>query len=216
MTDYKQLLQLMDTSFRTEPFHTLNLILGSSYNHKVPGGTCSDKSLSFKRLAREHGFDAYLHNAYIGDVDCHRLVRIELDGLVYFADVGNGWPAIVPYPSHKSIEYTAFGMHFRSVICSEFVSVFHKIQDEEKPMVRIPIKPKSEEEIMRDITHRFSEGTVYPFSGKMRFSAVSGNEFLFLKGTSFRRYCQDRNHCVVSVSEGEWFTIIETNFGWKV
>ena len=69
MTDYKQLLQLMDTSFRTEPFHTLNLILGSSYNHKVPGGTCSDKSLSFKRLAREHGFDAYLHNAYIGDVD---------------------------------------------------------------------------------------------------------------------------------------------------
>ena len=72
-------------------------------------------------------------------MDTHRLVRIELDGLVYFADIGNGWPAVIPFPAHESIQYTAFGMSFRSKLSNEIVSVFHKIGNEEKLMVEIPI-----------------------------------------------------------------------------
>ena len=149
-------------------------------------------------------------------MDTHRLVRIELDGLVYFADIGNGWPAVVPFPAHESIQYTAFGMSFRSKISNEIVSVFHKIGNEEKLMVEIPIKPKSEEEILHDIAHRFSKGTEYPFSGKVRFSAISGDEFLFLKGSSLLKFSSNRKHSKEAVLEGEWPSIIQSNFGWEI
>lgn len=216
MTDYERLLELMDISFRSEPFHTLNLVLDSSSNHQVPGGTCSDKSLSFQRLAKEHGFDAYLHNAFIGGEDCHRLVRVELEGLVYFADVGNGWPAVIPYPAHKSIQYTVFGMSFRSEVTSEYISVFHNTGNGDKLMVKIPINAKTEQEILNDIAHRFSVGMEYPFSGKLRFSAISGDEFIFLKDSSLRIYSSMGVHTRESLLEGEWPGIIESIFGWKI
>ena len=205
----------MDASFRNEPFHTLNLILEPSI-HNIPGGTCSDKSLSFRNLARKNGFNAFLHNAFIRGMDTHRLVRIELDGLVYFADIGNGWPAVIPFPAHESIQYTAFGMSFRSKLSNEIVSVFHKIGNEEKLMVEIPIKPKSEEEILHDIAHRFSKGTEYPFSGKVRFSAISGDEFLFLRGSYLLKFSSDRKHSKEAVLEGELPSIIQSNFGWEI
>ena len=216
MTTYERLLELMEISFRTEPFHTLNLVLEPSSNHQVPGGTCSDKSLSFRRLAQEHGFDAHLHNAFIGGKDCHRLVRVELEGSVYFADVGNGWPAVIPYPAHESIQYSVFGISFRSEITSDFISVFNNTGTGEKLMVKIPINAKTEKEILHDIDQRFSEGMEYPFSGKIRFSAISGDEFLFLKGSSFRKYSTTGEHTIESVPEGEWLDIIESNFGWKI
>lgn len=216
MTNYKRLLEIMEISFQNEPFHTLNLVFDPSSHHQVPGGTCSDKSLSFLRLARENGFDAYLHNAFIGGKDCHRLVRVELEGSVYFADVGNGWPAVIPYPAHESIQYTAFGISFRSEITSEFISVFSNTGNGEKLMVKIPVIAKTEKEILHDIVHRFSEGMEYPFSGKIRFSAISGDEFLFLKGSSFRKYSSTGEHTEESVPEGEWLDIIEANFGWKI
>ena len=216
MTTYERLLELMEISFQHEPFHTLNLVLEASFNHQVPGGTCSDKSLSFRRLAQEHGFDAYLHNAFIGGKDCHRLVRVELEGSVYFADVGNGWPAVIPYPAHEPIQYTVFGISFRSEITSDFISVFNNTGNGEKLMVKIPFNAKTEEEILHDIDHRFSEGTEYPFSGKVRFSAISGDEFLFLKGPSFRKYSSTGEHTIESVPEGEWPGIVESNFGWKI
>ena len=216
MTNYKRLLEIMEISFQNEPFHTLNLVLEPSSRHQVPGGTCSDKSLSFRRLAREHGFDAYLHNAFIGGKDCHRLVRVELEGSVYFADVGNGWPAVIPYPAHESIQYTVFGISFRSEITSEFISVFSNTGNGEKLMVKIPVVAKSEEEILHDIAHRFSEGMEYPFSGKIRFSAISGDEFLFLKGSSFRKYSSTGEQTKELVLEGEWVDIVEANFGWKI
>ena len=38
---------LMLEHFRTEPFHNLHLIYGPRLESVVPGGTCSDKTLSF-------------------------------------------------------------------------------------------------------------------------------------------------------------------------
>jgi len=83
-------------------------------------------------------------------------------------------------------------------------------------MVKIPINAKTEKEILHDIDQRFSEGMEYPFSGKIRFSAISGDEFLFLKGSSIRKYSSSGGHTRESVPEGEWPGIIESNFGWKI
>ena len=45
-------LDLMEQKFREEPFHTLQMLYGESIGRQVPGGTCSDKTLSFIRGAR--------------------------------------------------------------------------------------------------------------------------------------------------------------------
>lgn len=83
--------------FTTEPFHNLRLLVGPEKGACLSGGTCSEKTLSFVKSARNSGFDAHLHSAFIGEREIHRLARIVIDGHDFFADIGNGWPAIKLY-----------------------------------------------------------------------------------------------------------------------
>jgi arylamine N-acetyltransferase len=172
---------LMLHQFRTEPFHNLHMLPQLALPLPMLGGTCSDKALSFQAAVTKLGVPAFLHSAFIGGQEIHRLVRVEIDGRAYFADVGNGWPSIHLYPSDREISYRCFGMRFRTSLHNERLSVFNHRGGVERHQQDIPLVGRSEREILDDIEHRFVRGITYPFSDGIRFSQVVDDAFLFLR-----------------------------------
>ncbi len=179
---------LMLEHFRQVPFHNLPLLYGEDLRQLLPGGTCSDMTLRFLRVARRAGIDARLHSGFIRGKEIHRLARIKLDGRSYFADVGNGWPALRLYPADGEVEHHAFGMRFRTQIQDSRVHVFHQRRGQEYLQLEIAVEPRPEEEIYADITRRFSSGVDYPFSRSLRFSRIVGQRFMFLRGDQLEIY----------------------------
>lgn len=183
----KMVETLMLTKYRTEPFHNLQLLFGPTMRN-VPGGTCSDKTLSFIKAAKQLGFDASLHTASIGDQEIHRLARLRMGECTFFADIGNGWPALHLYPADREVVYHCFGMRFRTVIEGPDIFVRHQRNGRESLQLRIDVRARPEEEVMQDIASRFTSGINYPFSDSLRFSMVRGDQFQFLRGDRVFRY----------------------------
>lgn len=174
--------------FEKEPFHNFYQRYNIEPRTFEFGGTCSDKSLSFLNKLRFYGYDAHLHSSWIDGKETHRVIRINLNGVPYLADVGNGWPSIHLYPMQKNTSFTAFGMQFNSEILDDRIRVYHTNRDKIHLLFETFFKCKPEDEILRDIANRFSTGIQYPFSGKIRFSQIVGNNFLFLKDDTLRIY----------------------------
>ena len=151
MNALNSVIALMELKFRDEPFHTLHVLYGDSIGRQVPGGTCSDKTLSFIDEARKMGFDAKLHTAFIDGKEIHRLARLNIDGQVFFADVGNGWPALYPYPADEPITHTCFGMTFRTEISDKILSVYRYSEDKEYLQMEIMLESQDEERIRTEI-----------------------------------------------------------------
>jgi len=191
---------LMLEKFRTEPFHNLHLLYAE---HQLPGGTCSDKTLSFLSAARQVGFDAALHSGFIGGKEIHRLARVRIDGRDFFADVGGGWPALMLYPADRPISYSCFGMNFRTEISASRLTVFHTRQGKETSQLEIEVHGRPESEIRADIARRFTSGVVYPFSSSVRFSMVVGDRFLFLRGDQLQIYRDDGVEIIHSIEPAE-------------
>lgn len=180
--------QLMLKHFCTIPFHNLNLLYGKPTTPPLPGGTCSDKTLAFLSEALEVGADAHLHTAYIGGKEIHRLVRVNIDGRVFFADVGNGWPTLRLLPVNKKITFRCFGMNYHTEISDEWVRLYHEKRGKESLQMEINTKPRPERKILNQIRSRYSSGIEYPFSQSLRFSLIVDGEFLFLRGNRLERY----------------------------
>lgn len=172
---------LMLEKFRSEPFHNLRLLYGEQMS-TVPGGTCSDKTQSFLRAARSAGFDVALHSAFIDGEEKHRLARVYIGGRPFFADVGNGWPALRLYPCDREVAFRCFGIGFRTEVANGRMSVFCERRGRETLQLELEIRGKPEPEILEAIERRFSSGISYPFSHSLRFSRVVGDRFLFLRG----------------------------------
>ena len=193
--ELKRLEALIMHHFKTEPFHNLPMIFGEHLRGHVPGGTCSDKTLSFIKDATAEGFDASLHSAKIGGREIHRLARLCIDDHVYFVDIGNGWPSIKPYPAHVEVFYRCFNMRFRTEIRDQTIDVFHQRNGRDIVQMQIDINPRLAQDIMKDVTNRFDSGIVYPFTNSVRFSKIVGDRFLFLRGEHleiYRENCFDR------------------------
>lgn len=207
--------QLLHKHFRTVPFHNLNLLYGQPINSPIPGGTCSDKTLAFLADARELGADAFLHTANIGGKEIHRLVRININCRIFFADVGNGWPTLRLLPSDKEVAFECYGMKYRTEVTDNWVRVFHERQGRESLQLEINTTPRLEQEILDQIKLRYSSGIDYPFSQSIRFSLAVGNEFLFLRDNRLERYSTTG----FSVQEIEKVAIpktVEHEFGFNV
>ena len=202
--------------FRTEPFHNLHLLHGVQLTSPSQGGTCSDKTLSFVSAAREAGFDAALHSGYIGGREIHRLARLRIDSRIFFADVGNGWPALRLYPADREVRFRCFGMGFRTEITDTRVVVLHERCGDESMQCEIDIAGKPESEIRTDIARRFDAGTVYPFSSSLRFSQVIDDRFLFLRGERLEIYSEDHFEAVEGISMDEAPEVIRQYFGYRV
>jgi hypothetical protein len=216
MKDLDSVIGLMELKFRSEPFHTLHVLYDDSIGCQVPGGTCSDKTLSFIDEARTRGFDAKLHTAFIDGKGIHRLARLSIGGRVFFADVGNGWPALQPYPADEPITHTCFGMTFRTEISDKMLSVYRCTKDKEYLQMEIMLASQSEEEILTDIKKRFSSNITYQFANRMRFSAIVDDEFRFLRDNTLYIYRDDGNVTKIPVGEGQWQNTLLEHFGWDV
>ena len=201
--------------FRTIPFHNLNLLYGTPAENRIPGGTCSDKTLLFLNDARQNNLDVHLHSAYINNKEIHRLVRIIIDGRVYFADIGNGWPTLKLIPSEEETTFHCFGMRYRTEIIDNCIHVFHTKRDSESLQIKIDKTPRPENTILNQIKSRFNSGINYPFSNELRFSLVKGDKFLFLRGNQLETYsnsgCKRRR-----VDEEKIPLLIKQEFGFDV
>lgn len=177
--------------FQSEPFHNLYLL----YN-KIPfdnkyGGTCSDKTLSFVSEARSLGFNVALHSGYIRGKEIHRLARVTINEQDYFADIGNGWPSLKLYPANEEINFTCFGMQYRTTINDNWISVFHTRNGKEFLQLEIDSQACREQDILTSIAQRFNGEIIYPFSNSLRFSLVVNNQFLFIRGDRLEIYMDD-------------------------
>lgn len=207
---------LMLDHFRKEPFHNLRLIYGPQVAAALPGGTCSDKTLSFVAAAKRSGFDVWLHSGLIGGREIHRLARVRIDARTYFADVGNGWPALKLYPIDEEVMVRCFGMGFRTEISAGRVRVFHaKLAREGLPM-EIETRCRPEAEIRAEIERRFTSGIVYPFSSSIRFSMVIGDRFLFLRGPRLEIYSEAGFECMDGIEAHQVPQVIRDYFGFDL
>lgn len=210
MSEMHRALLLIEQSFREEPFHTLRMLYNKHVWKHVAGGTCSDKVISFVEMVSAAGFSATICNAFIGNQEIHRIARLTIDERVYFVDVGNGWPSLMPYPTDESIEYTRFGMTFRTVIRNDRIMVFHQSPGvkggKEYKQMEILLTPRAEKDVMNDIEKRFDAENIgkYPFSNRMRFSAIIDDKFLFLRDNSLLIYEKNGLEEIISVTEDEW------------
>lgn len=188
LNDIEKIEKILYRCFEKEPFHNFfqsNKIEPKTYDF---GGTCSDKSMSFLEKLKLCGYDAHLHSSWINDKEIHRVVKINLGGKFFLADAGNGWPSIHLYPLFEEISYTAFGMQFQSKLFKDKICVYHTNNGTKHLLFKAFFECKSEIEILKDIANRFSTNIQYPFSGKIRFSQIVKDRFLFLKDTSLKIY----------------------------
>lgn len=207
---------LMLEHFRTEPFHNLHIIYGPRLASALPGGTCSDKTLSFVAAGRRAGFDISLHSGFIGGREIHRLARVRIGRRLFFADVGNGWPAVELYPADRQISFRCFGMGFRTEIANGRLTVFHEKRGRESLQLQIDVFGRPESEIRADIEARFSSGVVYPFSDSLRFSLVVGSRFLFLRGDRLEIYADGGFECLEGVDGARLPDVLHDHFGYDV
>lgn len=212
ITDIERLLL---RHFQTVPFHNLNLLYQASTDIKIPGGTCSDKTLAFLSDVKKMGINAFLHSANIGGKEIHRLVRIIINNQTYFADVGNGWPTLRLLPCDDDIEFGCYGMKYRTEIKDNWIKVFHERQGKESLQIEINMLPRPEQDIYEQIEARFSAGIVYPFSQSLRFSMIVGNTFLFLRGHELQRYSTN-GFSVETLKNEALSTVIAREFGFNV
>lgn len=173
--------RLMFEKFRTEPFHNLYLRYGYPQVSLAYGGTCSDKTISFQAALRCAGVTASLHSGFIGGREIHRLVKVYLGDKAFFADVGNGWPAIELFPLDQDVSYDCFGMTFHTELHGHRMVVFNTRKGVEHCQVEIDFDGKPEAQILADIEARFDGQIEYPFSHGVRFSQIVGDRFLFLR-----------------------------------
>ena len=64
---------------------------------------------------------------------------------------------------------------------TDCLKVYHKSDNHEYLQMRIMFKKRPEREILDEINNRFNHDIIYPFSNRIRFSAVVDDEFLFLR-----------------------------------
>ena len=181
---------VMLTAFKQEPFHSFNFLSWLKVKDPIVGGSCSDKVMSIFNQLEKIGCDVYLHEAYINNNKCHRVLRVLLNGRTYFADVGNAWPIIKLIPADAAIRFLACGIQYHTVITETKVDIFHLLPNENQAslVVSIGLAAQGQQSIIHNIRSRLERRRLLPFNNKIRFAQIIGNDFLFMKDDSLRIY----------------------------
>jgi asparagine synthase (glutamine-hydrolysing) len=215
VNEIEKIESLLSREFETTPFHNLFMLNGKKVIPSALGGTCSDKVLHFRKVLSENGISSKLHSSFINGVECHRMLSVEVDELKYFIDVGSGWASTMVFPSFKPIEYSVYGLTFKTELSNNNLLLFHKTNSEFKLMTTIPLNTKNEDEILFDIETRFDKKIVYPFQNSLRFSKVIKDEFYFLKGNRLRVY-SERGIIEKTLSLNNTYNLISRKFGFDL
>lgn len=209
---------LMLDHFRTEPFHNLRFIYGSSLGPGVQGGTCFYKTGRIVNVGQKAGFDVHWHHAFVrvqGVPWAHWVARFQIDGRLFFADMGNGWPSLKLYPADREVAYRFFGMGFRTEIANGRVTVFHEKHGKESLQLEIDVQPRPEPEVLADIERRSNMGDIYPINS-LRFSLVVGSRFLFLRGDRLEIYDDGGFECLEGINGVRVPEVLHDHFGYDV
>ncbi len=210
----KQAEKLLYSTFSDVPFHSLYFHFDRRPQALDYGGTCSDKVLHAYELFKNNRFDVHLHSSFIDDVECHRLLRLEIDGSSYFADVGNAWPAVKLFPAEQEISYISNGIQFFTKLNGERVDIFQDRDGEIVKSVSIPIHSKSEEEIEDDINSRFNK--TFPFTGRLLFAQVVGDRFLFLRDEDLYIYSALGNEIESGITTEKLAECLKSRFNFSI
>ena len=208
--------ELLLKEFKTVPFHNLYMLNNKDVAASDSGGTCSDKVLHFKKILADNGFTSKLHSAFIKGIECHRMLTTEINGEKYFIDVGSGWPSQKLFPADKPVEYSVYGMTFKTELSDNNLLLYHKIGNNTFTLMEtIPLHSMCEEKILSDIAKRFDCKKTYPFNNSLRFSKVIGESFYFIKGDKLKIY-NDRRIEEKVVSEPEISKLIKDTFKFDI
>ncbi len=191
---------MLQNEFIDTPFHNLFYLGFHQRNDKYLGGTCSDKTLAFKAKLLKEGIETELHTAHIQGQETHRLLTIKVNGVEYFIDAGNAWPAVKLFPSAKEFTYTAYGITFKAQPRKGFLDISQIKNNQTSPYLEIPLAKKSEQEIHTDIRERFDGKTNYPFATGIRFAKIVNDEFIFLKNKQIRFFHSQRTERKIELS----------------
>ncbi|KKO46570.1 hypothetical protein WG68_04515 [Arsukibacterium ikkense] len=208
--------RILMQQFQSQPFHNLYHLLKVVPINPAYGGTCSDKTKSYLGALEKAGIEGCLHSARIGGKEIHRLVRVVIGNHTYFADVGNGWPAIKLFPADRPVEYNCFGMRYRSEIDHQVMNIFLLKKGIEKLQMQLDLKPKCPVEIQQCIDNRFAADNYYPFSNSLRFSMIVDDRFLFIRDAVLSIYSKKNYEEVPNINQNNIALLVEQYFRFDI
>ncbi|AMC11915.1 hypothetical protein Lupro_11845 [Lutibacter profundi] len=205
---------LLLKEFKTVPFHNIFMLNNIENKDLSLGGTCSDKVLHFREILKNNGTETKLHSSFINNVECHRMLSVMIENKKYFIDIGSGWPSLKLFPEFTPIEYSVYGMSFKTEIFENKLIIYHKIKNIYKQIIDVPKISKSESEILCDIENRYKDTSIYPFSNSLRFSIIKDDSFYFIKGNTLRIYNKTET-TVKTINSEEINNLLQKKFGIK-
>lgn len=179
---------LLLEEFKTVPFHNIFMLNKIKNKDLSLGGTCSDKVLHFRGVLKNNDIETKLHSSFINNMECHRMLSVLINNKKYFIDIGSGWPFLKLIPEFTPIEFSVYGMSFKTKIFENKFIIYHKTGKEYKQMIDVPMFTKNESDILYDIENRYKDTSIYPFHNSLRFSIVKDDSFYFIKGNILRIY----------------------------
>ena len=186
MNIVNEIESLLLKEFKTVPFHNIFMLNKIDNKDLSLGGTCSDKVLHFQKVLKKNGIETKLHSSFINNVECHRMLSVLIDDKKHFIDIGSGWPSLKLFPEFMPIEYSVYGMSFKTEVFNNKLIIYHKTGEVYKQIIKVPVSTKSESDILCDIGNRYKDTSIYPFSNSLRFSIIKDDSFYFIKGNVLR------------------------------
>ncbi len=173
-----KLRKLLLEFYSTVPFHNLWLLEGERNNKDESlGGTCTDKTLYFHKIVSNEGFLFRLHNAFINNEPCHRILLGECDGRTCLLDVGDGGPLVEPFFFNENKEHSFFGFNYTQKSDENIFQLF-LLKPTGPTMSFFTRNEVIPEEIIRlKIIEDFRNTSINPFHFSLRFSKLVGNKF---------------------------------------
>jgi len=179
---------LLLEEYKSIPFHNIFMLNKTKNKDLSLGGTCSDKVLHFREVLKNNDIETKLHSSFINNLECHRMLSVLINDKKYFIDIGSGWPFLKLIPKFTPIEFSVYGMSFKTEIFDNKFIIYHKTGEEYKQMIDVPMFTKSESDILCDIENRYNDTSIYPFHNSLRFSIIKDDSFYFIKGNILRIY----------------------------
>jgi len=203
---------LLLEEYKSIPFHNIFMLDKIKNNDLSLGGTCSDKVLHFREVLKNNGIETKLHSSFINNVECHRMLSVLINNKKYFIDIGSGWPFLKLIPEFLPIEFSVYGMSFKTKIFESKLIIYHKTGEEYKQMIDVPMFTKTESDILCDIENRYNDTSIYPFHNSLRFSIVKDDSFYFIKGNILRIY-NETGITEKTINSNEINDLIQNEFG---
>jgi len=170
------------------PFHNIfRLYLTRNISAPQFGGTCSDRTVHFQKKMNnffiQNSVDFKLHIASINGKRTHTILRLTIEGKVYFCDIGMGYPITKLLPSYKDITFTSYGIEFKSIIKDNKMTVLinENKGDGEKELMIIEIEEQSQEEVKNRIKNRIEDTKDLPMAKKLRYFFIHNEQFIQIK-----------------------------------